>query len=64
MDIEKRLRDLSDKWKFANHEVADACRDAAEEIRVLRVTLKNLQSKDSIIHSYNYGSGWGKGKDE
>ena len=64
MDIEQKLRNLSDKWKFANHEVADICRDAAEEIRVLRAERKMAETKDSIIHCYNHGSGWGKGKDE
>ena len=65
MDIEQRLRNLADKWRDANREVYDVCRDAAEEIRVLRVQRNTaVETKDSIIHAYQHGSGWGKGKDE
>lgn len=65
MDIETRLREVAQKWKYANGEVYDVCRDAAEEIRVLNTRLELTQAKtDSIIDAYKYGSGWGKGKDE
>ena len=65
LDIEQRLRNLAAKWRDANREVYDVCRDAAEEVRVLRLQCSNaVAAKDSIIHAYQYGSGWGKGKDE
>jgi hypothetical protein len=64
-DIEQRLRNLAVKWRDANREVHDVCRDAAEEIRVLRLKHDTeVAAKDSIVHAYQYGSGWGKGKDE
>ena len=64
-DIELRLRDMADKWQDANREVSQICRDAAEEIRVLRVQRNcALETKESIITAYNHGTGWGKGKDE
>jgi hypothetical protein len=34
--IEQRLRNMANKWQDANREVFEVCRDAAEEIRVLR----------------------------
>lgn len=59
MDIEIRLRNLADKWRYANSEVYEVCRDAVEEIRVL----KTKEQKNSL--AYDPGaSGWGKGKDE
>lgn len=64
-DIEHRLREMAVKWRDANREVSDVCRDAAEEIRVLRVQCQTAtDAKDSIITAYQHGSGWGKGKDE
>lgn len=64
-DIELRLRKMADKWHDANREVYTVCRDAAEEIRVLRIQHNTaVETKDSIIHAYQYGTGWGKGKDE
>jgi len=64
-DIELRLRNMADKWHDANREVFEVCRDAAEEIRVLRVQRNcALETKESIITTYNRGTGWGKGKDE
>jgi len=64
-DIEQRLRNMSNKWQDANREVSEICRDAAEEIRVLRVQRNcALETKESIIIAYNHGTGWGKGKDE
>jgi len=64
-DIVIRLKYLANKWKNANIEIHDICRDAAEEIRVLR-TQKSVTDSltDSMINHYNHGSGWGKGKDE
>ena len=64
-DIELRLRNMADKWHDANREVFEVCRDAAEEIRVLRVQRNcALETKEFIITAYNHGTGWGKGKDE
>lgn len=64
-DIEIRLREMADKWRDANRAVYDVCRDAAEEIRVLRVQRDlEVEKTNSIIHAYPHGSGWGKGKDE
>jgi hypothetical protein len=64
-DIELRLRNMADKWHDANREVFEICRDAAEEIRVLRIQRNcALETKESIITAYNHGTGWGKGKDE
>ena len=64
-DIELRLRNMANKWQDANREVFEVCRDAAEEIRVLRVQRNcALETKESIITAYNHGTGWGKGKDE
>ena len=60
-DIEQRLRDMADKWRTVNQEVSNICRDAAEEIRVLKITRKYT---DDLIHAYQHGTGWGKGKDE
>jgi hypothetical protein len=60
-DIEIRLRNMADKWRTVNQEVYDICRDAAEEIRVLKASGKYT---DDIINAYKHGSGWGKGKDE
>ena len=61
MDIETRLRNMADKWRTVNQEVYDICRDAAEEIRVLKVTGKYTED---IINHYKHGTGWGKGIDE
>jgi hypothetical protein len=64
-DIEIRLREMAEKWRDANRAVHDVCRDAAEEIRVLRIQCSTAtEAKDSILHAYKHGSGWGKGKDE
>ena len=60
MDIEQRLRNMYEKWRHANLDVAELCRDAAEEIRVLR-----LNHTPKTMHDPNCGIiGWGKGKDE
>jgi hypothetical protein len=56
---------MADKWRTVNQEVYNMCRDAAEEVRVLRVQRNSaVETKDSIIDAYNHGTGWGKGKDE
>ena len=34
--IEQRLRNMANKWHDANRELYEVCRDASEEIRVLR----------------------------
>ena len=65
LGVEIRLREMAEKWRDANRAVHDVCRDAAEEIRVLRLRCAyEASTNKSIIHSYNHGSGWGKGKDE
>jgi hypothetical protein len=65
-NIENRMRDLAEKWKHSNREVSDACRDAAEEIRVLQNKLEILEkmSKPKFYPYYSETLGWGKGKDE
>ena len=60
-DIETRLRDMAEKWRTVNREVFDVCRDAAEEIRVLKASGKYTED---IINNYKHGSGWGKDKYE
>lgn len=60
-DIETRLRNMAEKWRTVNREVYDVCRDAAEEMRVLKLTGKYTAN---LIDAYQHGSGWGKGKDE
>lgn len=59
IDIEIRLRNLADKWRYANTEVYEVCRDAAEEMRVLKIQ----NQKKSMMYDPGV-SGWGKGKDE
>ena len=63
-DIENRLREGHTKWRYANSEVADLCRDAAEEIRVLRETIKGIRSGQYMASYQQPMLGWGKGKDE
>ena len=64
-DIEQRLRETHIKWKHANTEVADVCRDAAEEIRVLKTQLNSFRAGVFSSQSYQHTPlGWGKGKDE
>lgn len=64
-DIEQRLRNLASKWQHANNEVYEVCRDAAEELRVLSLSVELANAKkESILDAYKHGSGWGKGKDE
>ncbi len=52
---------MADKWRTVNQEVYDICRDAAEEIRVLKASGKYTED---IINHYKHGTGWGKGIDE
>jgi hypothetical protein len=61
IDVETRLRNMADKWRTVNQEVYDICRDAAEEIRVLKASGKYTED---IINHYKHGTGWGKGSDE
>jgi len=77
-DIETRLRELATKWRDANREVHDVCRDAAEEFRVLRTKLQileemgkprfypNTPNSQSVQPWWSNPTtiGWGKGKDE
>ena len=60
-NIELRLRNMAEKWHTVNREVSDLCRDAAEEIRVMK--LKGTYA-DDLIHDYKRGTGWGIGSDE
>ena len=63
-DIEYRLRELAKKWKHANIEIFDVCRDAAEEVKILRLKLSHIEEL-SKSKFYPYSElGWGKGKDE
>ena len=63
-DILERIRDLSEKWRYSQMEASEICRDAAEEIRVLRAELKALKNNRLTEHASHYTLGWGKGKDE
>lgn len=49
--IEIRMRDLAEKWKHSNREVSDACRDAAEELRVLRLQLEAANRELELYRS-------------
>jgi hypothetical protein len=50
-DIQTKIRDLSDKWKNANMEASTICRDAAEELRVLRLQLQAANRELEIYRS-------------
>lgn len=73
-NTEKRLREIYKKWKHANEEVSDVCRDGAEELRVMRMELqaanreleiyRELNKPKFIPNNVNLPLGWGKGKDE
>jgi hypothetical protein len=73
-NIENRLREIHNKWKHANEEVSDVCRDGAEELRVMRIQLdatnreleiyRELNKPKFIPNNVNLPVGWGKGKDE
>ncbi len=52
---------MAEKWHTVNREVSDLCRDAAEEIRVMKLKVKY---SDDLIHGYKHGKGWGIGSDE
>jgi hypothetical protein len=63
-NIELKLRELANKWRHANMDVHDICRDAAEEIKILRLKLSHIEQL-SASKFYPYTElGWGKGKDE
>ena len=65
LGVELRLREMADKWHDANRAVYELCRDAAEEIRVLRLQRNSAaEVRDCIVNAYKHGSGWGTGKDE
>ena len=65
LSVEMRLREMADKWHDANRAVYELCRDAAEEIRVLRLQRNTAtETRDCLVNAYKHGSGWGKGKDE
>jgi hypothetical protein len=71
---EQKIRDLSEKWRHAQMEAANICRDAAEELRVMRIQLdaankeleiyRELNKPKFIPNNVNLPVGWGKGKDE
>jgi len=50
-DIQTKIKDLSDKWKNANMEASTICRDAAEELRVLRLQLQAANRELEIYRS-------------
>ena len=78
MNTEQKMRELANKWRSANMEVSDACRDAAEELQILSVKTGILTNENnflrSLIKEKNIQesmhdpicsvNGWGKGKDE
>lgn len=77
MDCETQLRNLTEKWRSANFEVSEVCRNAAEELHVKQVKINMLNDElnylrsliktkfDESMHNPNCGiNGWGKGKDE
>lgn len=71
---EQKIRDLSQKWRYAQMEAADICRDAAEELRVMRLELEAAKRELQVYRELNrpkfipnetvLQNGWGKGKDE
>ena len=61
-DMESRLEELANKWRYAQPEVFDVCRDALEQIRLLKT---QRQQEIKTMHDPNCAIiGWGKGKDE
>jgi hypothetical protein len=50
-NIETKIREIANKWRHANPEVYDVCRDAAEELRVLRL---QLQAANRELDLYRY----------
>lgn len=71
--IEQRLREIHEKWKHSNQEVSDVCRDAAEELCVMRLQIQAINNELEIYREINRPKfipdqfmpiGWGKGKDE
>ena len=63
-DIEERIRNLGEKWRYSQMQASEICRDAAEEIRVLRAELKALKNTRLSNYPNHFQLGWGKGKDE
>ena len=76
MSIIERLTSIASTWKYANRDVYDVCRDAIEEIRVLKTENDGLKKQIAIYEesskpklilndkNNSYMVGWGKGKDE
>jgi len=72
--IEQKIRELSDKWRNSHMEASQICRDAAEELRVMRLQLqaanreleiyRELNKPKFVPNNVNLPVGWGKGKDE
>jgi hypothetical protein len=54
--IVERLNNMESKWKNANSEVSDVCRDAATEIMHLRDTVRKYEH---IIFSREFYMGSG-----
>lgn len=52
-NIETKIRELADKWKNAHMEASDICRDAAEELRVLRLQLQAANRELEIYRNMN-----------
>ena len=73
-NIEDRIRNLANTWRHAHMEASNICRDAAEELRVMRIQLdaankeleiyRELNKPKFVPNNVNLPVGWGKGKDE
>jgi hypothetical protein len=73
-NIEDSIRELADKWRYAHMESSNICRDAAEELRVMKIQLqaanreleiyREMNKSKFIPNNVNLPVGWGKGKDE
>ena len=76
MEIVERLIDMANKWRDANRDVYDVCRDGAEEVRVLQKENELLKKQIDIYEEWSKPKfipydkstsitlGWGKDKDE
>jgi len=72
-EIEDKIRILADKWRYSQMEASQICRDAAEELRVARLTIDSLNKELDLCRRavpqkpkapYQHELGWGKGADE
>ena len=63
-NILDRLQNIANKWRWAQPEVRDVCKDAIYEIRMLREHTMKTNLVNDLHNEWNRGHGWGKGKDE